>query len=463
MDKQNFYDLNFDQLKSFLIEKAEVDEKKAKMRAQQMFNAVYKKNIKNFDELTTFGLELREKIKNLISLKKPKIVDVQTSADGTIKFLIQFDNNRQTETVLIPDKTKTRYTICLSVSTGCHLSCQFCATAQIPKKMVRNLMPSEIVTQIILSKEYIDDWKTTKTVSNIVMMGQGENLLSIPNLSTFIKIVKDKNGLFYGRTRITISSVGLLNKVGEISAIEHVARELDVYLAWSLHSSLNSQRSELMAINKKFSINDLIPELKKYYEITKLPIFIEYIALEDNLSDEHAKALIKIMKKVPSKLNLIEYNPLANRNFKAATKEKIDKLYGKLYGSFIVYITLVWLAYWVLLSSGDSYSGFDGITNIVQHYFTPIVMIIDWLYTEKKRYEWNYYYIWSIYPTLYAISAILNGYLGLEYGYLYGFLDPSNPGGWLMTWSYVVGVYIFYTILAFSFIGINRKYLTNSP
>ena len=146
---------------------------------------------------------------------------------------------------------------------------------------------------------------------------------------------------------------------------------------------------------------------------------------------------------------------------KLFNKEKIDKLYGKLYGSFIVYITLVWLAYWVLLSSGDSYSGFDGITNIVQHYFTPIVMIIDWLYTEKKRYEWNYYYIWSIYPTLYAISALLNGYLGLEYGYLYGFLDPSNPGGWLITWSYVVGVYIFYTILAFSFIGINRKFLTN--
>ncbi len=87
-------------------------------------------------------------------------------------------------------------------------------------------------------------------------------------------------------------------------------------------------------------------------------------------------------------------------------KEKIDKLYGKLYGSFIVYITLVWLAYWVLLSSGDSYSGFDGITNIVQHYFTPIVMIIDWLYTEKKRYEWNYYYIWSIYPTLYDFCTI---------------------------------------------------------
>ena len=105
--------LNFDQLKNFLIEKAEVDSKKAKMRAQQMFNAVYKKNIKSFDELTTFGLELREKIKNLMSLEKPKIVDIQKSKDGTIKFLLELKDKRNVETVLIPDKTQSRYTICL--------------------------------------------------------------------------------------------------------------------------------------------------------------------------------------------------------------------------------------------------------------------------------------------------------------------------------------------------------------
>ena len=325
MDKQNFYDLNFDHLKKFLIEKAAVPEKQAKMRAEQMFNAVYKKNIKNFDELTTFGLDLREKIKNLISLEKPKIIDVQTSVDGTIKFLIELKNKRQTETVLIPDKTKTRYTICLSVSTGCFLNCQFCATAQIPKKMVRNLLPSEIISQIILSKEYINDWDTSRKVTNIVIMGQGESFLAIDQISTFIKNAKDKNGLDFGRTRITISSVGILNKIGEMSAIEYVGRELDVYYAWSLHSALDDQRSELMDINRKFSIDNLIPELKKYYEITKLPIFIEYIALENNLSDKHANALVKIMKKVPSKLNLIEYNPLDNKDFKPASKDKIEK------------------------------------------------------------------------------------------------------------------------------------------
>ena len=162
MDKQNFYDLNFDQLKNFLIEKAEIDDKKAKMRAQQMFNAVYKKNIKNFDELTTFGFELREKIKNLISLEKPKIIDIQKSKDGTIKFLLELKDKRNVETVLIPDKLQSRYTICLSVSVGCYLSCEFCATAQISKKLVRNLTPGEIISQIILCKDYIDDWSTQK-------------------------------------------------------------------------------------------------------------------------------------------------------------------------------------------------------------------------------------------------------------------------------------------------------------
>ena len=105
MNRQNFYDLNFDQLKNFLIEKVEIDGKKAKMRTQQMFNAVYKKNIKNFDELTTFGLELRKKIKNLISLEKPNITDIQKSKDGTIKFLLELKDKRNVETVLIPDRT----------------------------------------------------------------------------------------------------------------------------------------------------------------------------------------------------------------------------------------------------------------------------------------------------------------------------------------------------------------------
>ena len=304
MDKKNFYDLNFDQLKYFLIDKVDVDVNKAKMRAQQMFNAVYKKNIKNFDELTTFKLELREKIKNLISLNKPKIVDTQKSKDGTIKFLLELEDKRNVETVLIPDKTQSRYTICLSVSVGCFLSCEFCATAQISKKLVRNLTPGEIISQIILCKDYINDWSTQKKITNQVLMGEGSPFLNLDNVKIAIDNSKNKDGLEYGRTRITVSTVGVGIKKDNLNSIEWAAKELDVYLAWSLHSSIPKHRSEIMPINEKYSIESLIPQLKKYYDKTKLPIFIEWICLEENMTEEHAKELIKIMKKSSFKIKL---------------------------------------------------------------------------------------------------------------------------------------------------------------
>ena len=325
MEKQNFYDLNFDHLKNFLISKVEIDSTKAKMRAQQMFNAVYKKNIKSFDELTTFSLELREKIKKLISLKKPKIVDIQKSKDGTIKFLLELKDKRNVETVLIPDKSQSRYTICLSVSVGCYLSCEFCATAQISKNLVRNLTPGEIISQIILSKDYIDDWSTQKKITNQVLMGEGSPFLNLDNVKVAIENSKNKDGLEYGRTRITVSTVGIGIKKDGMDSIEWAAKELDVYLAWSLHSSIPKHRSQLMPINEKYSINSLIPQLNKYYEKTKLPIFIEWICLEENMTEKHAKELVKIMKKVPSKLNLIEFNPLNNKDYKPASQEKIKK------------------------------------------------------------------------------------------------------------------------------------------
>ena len=136
-------------LKNFLIEKAAVPEKQAKMRGEQLFNAVYKKNIKSFDELTTFSLDLREKIKELISLDKPKVIDVQESKDGTIKLLLELKDKRNVETVLIPDKTKSRYTICLSVSVGCYLSCDI-VQAQISKSWLETYQFSDNFTNYFM-------------------------------------------------------------------------------------------------------------------------------------------------------------------------------------------------------------------------------------------------------------------------------------------------------------------------
>jgi 23S rRNA (adenine2503-C2)-methyltransferase len=156
-------------------------------------------------------------------------------------------------------------------------------------------------------------------------MGEGSPFLNLDNVKVAIDNSKNKDGLEYGRTRITVSTVGVGIKKDNIDAIEWAAKELDVYLAWSLHSSIPKHRSEIMPINEKYSINSLIPQLKKYYDKTKLPIFIEWICLEENTTEEHAKELIKIMKKVPSKLNLIEFNPLTNKSFKPASQENIDK------------------------------------------------------------------------------------------------------------------------------------------
>ena len=182
-----------------------------------------------------------------------------------------------------------------------------------------------IISQIILCKDYINDWSTQKKITNQVLMGEGSPFLNLDNVKIAIDNSKNKDGLEYGRTRITVSTVGVGIKKDDIDAIEWAAKELDVYLAWSLHSSIPKHRSEIMPINEKYSIESLIPQLKKYYELTKLPIFIEWICLEENMTDEQAKELIKIMKKVPSKLNLIEFNPLTNKDFKPASQENIDK------------------------------------------------------------------------------------------------------------------------------------------
>ena len=167
--KQNLLDLNYENLKSFLSKKIGVEEKKLNMRTQQIFTAVYQKGLNNFDELTTFPLELREKLKKNISLNDSKIIETHESSDGTLKFLVELIDGNKVECVYIPEKT--RGTICLSSQVGCSLTCHFCRSGT--QKLVKNLTASEIVSQIILVKDKLKDWGDQKIVSNIVFMGQG--------------------------------------------------------------------------------------------------------------------------------------------------------------------------------------------------------------------------------------------------------------------------------------------------
>tara|TARA_B100000579_G_scaffold282976_1_gene234354 strand:+ start:347 stop:1411 length:1065 start_codon:yes stop_codon:yes gene_type:complete len=328
--KQNLLDLNYEDLKSFLNLKIGIDEKKLNMRAQQIFTAVYQKGLNDFNQLTTMPLELREVLKKNISFNDSKIVETHQSTDGTIKFLVQLYDGNKVECVYIPEKT--RGTICVSSQVGCSLTCSFCRSGT--QKLVKNLSTSEIVSQIMLVKETLKDWGDQKIVSNIVFMGQGEPLINMKNLKTAIQIIKDKKGLNYGNKKITVSTSGIANKISE------AADEIGTYLALSLHAPNDKLREEIMPINKKFKIKDLVHQLKYYTSVVKEPIFLEYVMLKGvNDTEECAKQLVKLMAQFPSKVNLIEFNSWPGVKFEPTERKEIEKfskyIQDKGYMSFI--------------------------------------------------------------------------------------------------------------------------------
>jgi 23S rRNA (adenine2503-C2)-methyltransferase len=200
--------------------------------------------------------------------------------------------------------------------------------------MVKNLTASEIVSQVMLVKENLNDWGDQKIISNIVFMGQGEPLINFSNLKTAINILKDKKGLNYGNKKITISTSGIANKIPE------VADEIGTYLALSLHAPNDKLREEIMPINKKFKIKELVKQLKYYTSVVKEPIFLEYVMLKNvNDTEECAKQLVKLMAQFPCKINLIEFNSWPGVKFEPTERKDIEKfskyIQNKGYMSFI--------------------------------------------------------------------------------------------------------------------------------
>ena len=300
------------------------------MRAQQIYNAVYQKGLNSFKNLTTMPLDLRDKLDENISFNKSKIVETHTSSDGTLKFLIELPDRNKVECVYIPEKT--RGTICVSSQVGCSLTCTFCRSGT--QKLVKNLSVSEIVGQVMLVKDKLKDWGDQKIISNIVFMGQGEPLINIKNLKIAIRILKDKKGLNYGNKKITVSTSGIANKIPE------AANEIGTYLALSLHAPNDKLREEIMPINKKFKLKDLIEQLKYYTSVVKEPIFLEYVMLKGvNDTEKCAKELVKLMAQFPSKVNLIEFNSWPGVKFQPTERKDIEKfskfIQEKGYMSFI--------------------------------------------------------------------------------------------------------------------------------
>ena len=288
-------------------------------RMQQIWHAIYHQGCIDFTQMLTIPLELRTILASIIKIPRLHIKKELISADGTIKWLLQLEDKNDIETVFIPETT--RGTVCVSSQIGCTLTCTFCHTGTQP--LVRNLSANEILAQVMVTKDKIEDWPVIndKKLTNIVFMGMGEPMLNYDNVATSIRTLTDQSGLNYGKKRITISTSGLLPQILQS------AKELGVRLAVSLHAVHDDIRNELVPINKKYPIKELLEVCKVYANQTgNERITFEYVMLDGiNDSDSEARFLVQLLKNIPAKVNLIPFNPWPNSPYKCSPKDRIKK------------------------------------------------------------------------------------------------------------------------------------------
>lgn len=287
--------------------------KEKTFHTNQILEWVHKRNQTNINLMTNLSINLRKKLKKICKIKTLEIIKEQIDEKNTIKWLLKINKKNFIETVAIPNK-KNHFTLCMSTQIGCMLNCTFCNTAN--QGFYRNLKPSEIISQIFNSQNIIKKtyFKNNK-ITNIVFMGMGEPLLNIKNLITAINIIQNKNCYNINKKKITISTSGI---VPEIKNIE----PLNIPLAISLHATTDKLRTKLMPINKKYNINAILAECKKYS--IKNTITIEYIMLKNvNDSNNHAYELVKLIKNIKCKVCLIPFNTYKNSKYEQSNKKTI--------------------------------------------------------------------------------------------------------------------------------------------
>lgn len=308
--KQDIRKLNLEQLQEFFVSIGD----KA-FRAKQVYEWLWKKSVKDFDQMTNISLQTRDLLKEHFTINHIKVDQMQRSSDGTIKNAVKLHDGMIVESVLIP--TDTRITACISSQVGCSLNCNFCATARL--KRMRNLNADEIYDQVVAIKEegelYFD-----RPLTNIVYMGMGEPLLNYKNVLESIDKITSPEGLGMSPRRITLSTVGIPKMIQQLAD-----DEVKFNLAVSLHSAIDESRSRMMPFNDKSSLNELAESLQYWYSKTKRKVTFEYVVWKDINDDErHARALAKYCGKVVSKVNIIEYNPIDDGEFQQADPASLD-------------------------------------------------------------------------------------------------------------------------------------------
>ncbi|MCB1661505.1 MAG: 23S rRNA (adenine(2503)-C(2))-methyltransferase RlmN [Pseudomonadales bacterium] len=311
--KTNLLGMTLEQLEAFFLE---VGEKR--FRAAQIMKWIHHHGVSDFNEMTNVGKVLRERLAQVAEIRGPKVVHEQRSEDGTTKWVIRVDGGSCVEMVLIPEGART--TLCVSSQAGCALDCSFCSTGK--QGFNRNLTAAEIIGQVWIASKALAKVKGTnyKTISNVVMMGMGEPLLNFDNAVAAIKIMMDDLGYGISKRRVTLSTAGV---VPEIDRLREVT---DVSLAISLHAPTDELRNELVPINKKYPIKELIAACQRYLKVMgeRRVITIEY-TLIDGVNDqpEQARQLAQLLRSLPCKINLIPFNPFPNTRYKRPPRKVV--------------------------------------------------------------------------------------------------------------------------------------------
>ena len=340
-----------------LFGEAGLDAKAAKLRAKQVFHWLYHRGVTDFAAMTDIAKDMRPWLAARFVIGRPEVVLSQHSSDGTRKWLLKTADDHEYEMVFIPDET--RGTLCVSSQVGCTLNCRFCHTGTM--RLVRNLTPGEIVGQVMLARDALGEWPNGnmagsgaglsdddhgdededegsysadgRLLTNIVMMGMGEPLYNFDNVRDALKLVMDGDGLALSKRRITLSTSGVVPMMARAGA------EIGVNLAVSLHATNKAVRDEIVPINRKYGLEELLQACADYPGASNSRrITFEYVMLKDkNDSDADARELVRLIKayQLPAKVNLIPFNPWPGANYECSSPERIKRFSDIVFGAGI--------------------------------------------------------------------------------------------------------------------------------
>ena len=326
-------------LKAALVD-AGVEPKAVSMRARQLWNWIYVHGARDFGQMSNLAKDFRSAMAERFTLARPEIVTEQISNDGTRKWLLRTGPGIEFETVFIPEPG--RGTLCVSSQVGCTLNCRFCHTGT--QKLVRNLTPAEIVGQVMVARDALGDWASgalpgkvqsgfpsgsatrknageNRRLTNVVMMGMGEPLYNFENVKTSLLIVADGDGLALSKRRITLSTAGV------VPMIPRAGEEIGCALAISLHAVRDDIRDVLVPLNKKYPLAELLKAVRAYPGLSNARrVTFEYVMLKGvNDSLAEARELVRLMKGIPAKINLIPFNPWPDAPYECSDWEQIEK------------------------------------------------------------------------------------------------------------------------------------------